>query len=153
MNENPSCADQQKRLLVVTTGRGQGLKFFRRSHFCSFDNTNCLSLQANVNCNQLWRESKFCIWSPVPQSFCKHFTIVTIILPIQNLKSLPGQSCQFLLPVSYQYFTSGAKYIIILPMNCQYFTSQNKLHKITSILPKSLVKLLNSRTGKIMVKI
>ena len=28
VNENPSCADQQKRLLVVTTGRGQGLKFF-----------------------------------------------------------------------------------------------------------------------------
>ena len=27
-NENPSCADQQKSLLVVTTGRGQGLKFF-----------------------------------------------------------------------------------------------------------------------------
>ena len=38
VNENPSCADQQKCLLVVTTGRGQGLKFFRRSHFYSFDN-------------------------------------------------------------------------------------------------------------------
>ena len=43
VNENPSCADQQKRLLVVTTGRGQGLKFFRRSHFYSFDNSASVS--------------------------------------------------------------------------------------------------------------
>ena len=28
VNENPSCADQQKHLLVATTGTGQGLKFF-----------------------------------------------------------------------------------------------------------------------------
>ena len=27
-NDNPSCVDQQKHLLVVATGRGQGLKFF-----------------------------------------------------------------------------------------------------------------------------
>ena len=62
-----------------------------------------------------------------------HFTIVTIGLPVQNLKSLPGQRCQFLLPAFYQYFTIGTKYIIILPMNYHYFTSQNQLHKITSI--------------------
>ena len=65
-----------------------------------------------------------------------------------TLRSLPDQSCQFLLPGFYHYFTIGTKYIVILPMNYHYFTSQSKLHKITSILPKSLVKLLSGKTGK-----
>ena len=121
------------------------------------------------------RESKFCIWSPVPQRFCKHFTIVTTVFLVQNLESLPGQSCQFyhcyhsftspkfrkssrsklsiftasILPVFYHWHKVHR---IFLPMNYHYFTSQNKLHKITSILPKALVKLLNGRTGKILVK-
>ena len=111
-----------------------------------------ISLWANVNSNQLWRESKFCIWSPVPQVFASILPLLPQFYQSKILRSLPGQSCQFLLPAFYQYFTIGTKYIVILLMNYHYFTTQNKLHKITSILPKSLVKLLNGSTGKILVK-